>query len=162
MATKTWDGSVGIWSSASDWTPLQAGESMPLPGDTAVIGSGIVTLDQPAGAYTRFADYNVSLGSANAAATLVLQDTLPIGRFFAVTTAGSAVIDAPGLRGYSGSITAAVAGSTLTLESTGTSGDLVLLRGGGLTVSGGAALDLEGSITLREGFYPWRDGRLRQ
>jgi hypothetical protein len=147
MTTRTWNGLVGDWNTDADWSPATSGDDTPAPGDTAIVASGTLILTANGSAANGLFENNkLTLGGA-LGATLLLRDPSPIGRYFNITLAGAATIEADGERAIAGSITGAPNdGSTLTFESTA-GGDLILLHGGSFNVAD-RAVDFAGNVTL--------------
>lgn len=146
MATRVWNGATGDWTTDADWTPATSGNDVPNPGDAVTIASGTVILTTNTGPNQLFENNAVTLGGG-AGATLLLRDTRPVGRFFNVAVAGTATIEADGIRGFAGSITGNPNdGSTITLKA-GAGGELVLLRGGSFNVTD-REVDFVGAVTL--------------
>ena len=146
MATRVWNGATGDWTTDADWTPATPGNDVPKPGDSVTIASGTVILTANAGPNELFENNSLTLGGA-AGATLLLRDTRPVGRYFNVAVAGTATIEADGIRGFAGSITGNPNdGSTITLKADA-GGELVLLQGGSFNVQD-RAIDFEGAVTL--------------
>ncbi len=137
MTAFTWkDGAKGNWYDAGNWSGVSGNQPYPVPGDSATIGSGTVTLD-PADYVSvnastpsengMFDGLSIVLGdSANNPAELILRGTgspdgglanADIGSFTSITTAGSASIISDGLSTIYGGIVDEVAGSTLTIGS---------------------------------------------
>lgn len=143
MAARVWNGTTGDWTIASDWT---SGAS-PTPGDAVTIASGTVILTTNDVPNQLFENNTVTLGGGAAAATLLFRDSQPIGRYFNVTIAGAATIEADGLTGFSGNLTGNPNdGSTITLKAD-PGGELVFLEGGSFNVQD-RAVDFEGAVTL--------------
>jgi hypothetical protein len=147
MVTRNWIGGVGDWNTDADWTPATPGDDAPAPGDAVVIASGEVILTTNGSASDSLFENNpVTLGGSGGA-TLLLRNTLPIGRYFNISIAGYATIEADGVRGIASSIAGQPNdGSTITLKAD-PGGELVLLSGGSFNVTD-KTVDFEGDITL--------------
>ena len=146
MATRVWNGATGDWTTDADWTPATSGNDVPNPGDAVTIASGTVILTTNTGPNQLFENNPVALGGG-AGARLLLRDTRPVGRFFNVTIAGTATIEADGIRGFAGSIFANPNdGSAITLKADA-GGELVFLEGGSFNVTD-REVDFDGAVTL--------------
>ena len=147
MANRVWNGATGDWTTDADWTPATAGNDVPQPGDSVTIGSGTVILTTNTGPNQLFENNPVTLGGGASSATLLLRNTSPTGRYFSVTIAGAATIEADGVRGFAGSITGTPNdGSAITLKADA-GGELVLLHGGSFNVQD-REVDFDGAVTL--------------
>jgi hypothetical protein len=147
MAIRVWNGATGDWTTDADWTPATPGNDVPNPGDSVTIASGTVILTANTGPNQLFEENAVTLGSGAAGATLLLRDTRPTGRYFSVAIAGTATIEADGIRGFAGSVTGSPNdGSTITLKAD-PGGELVLLHGGSFNIAD-REVDFDGAVTL--------------
>ena len=146
MAIRVWNGATGDWTTDADWTPATPGNDVPQPGDSVTIASGTVILTTNTGPNQLLENNLVTLGGG-AGATLLLRDNRPLGRYFTVTIAGTATIEADGIRGVAGSISGTPNdGSTITLKADA-GGELVLLHGGSFNVTD-REIDFQGAVTL--------------
>ena len=155
-ATRTWNpGTTDDWYDTASWTTTTpatttttVANSYPLPGDTAVIGSGIAKLiGSEAKNSGTFSGNFVTLGSASGTGELELVDAT-VGGFFNVTTAGDAALLSNGVSTFNGNIYAQNAGATLTLgsfDNGSQAGNLELQQG---SFSVGETLAFQGTVTV--------------
>src|SRR5581483_633284 len=93
-----------------------------------------------------FESISVTLGGG-VGATLLLRNASSTGRTFNLTIAGAATVEADGLRGFAGSVSANPNdGSAITFEADA-GGELVFLQGGSFNVTD-REVDFAGAVTL--------------
>jgi hypothetical protein len=153
MTQRTWYGGYGDWFTAAGWTTSSSQAGIPIPGDTLSIAKGTITLlGSEAMGSGVFDNFNVTLGSSQAAGTTLDLVSAVLAANFDITLDGSASILSTGESGFDGTIDTSLTGLTATLSGmagNSQSGDLTILPYAEIDVGGqNDTLALAGTITV--------------
>ena len=148
-ATITWTNNTGNWSTPANWSP----NSVPATNDTAVIPSGVVTLDIDTGVG------GIILGTNGPGATMLLINShvLTLDGALTVNPSAAFTVDSGTLVGNTNAVLNGPIGWTAGLLG----GTLTLANGGTLTISTVNNHDMPNCVFTNNGIVAWASGDIR-